>query len=65
MQETYSDSSSEKQKHSIGDILKKGFFFEGICTLKRYWIHCLISILITLMFGDPPKIAGRYTCSIL
>ena len=42
--------NAETAKISIDDVTQGGFFsFDGICTLKKYWLHFLISLLIVVL----------------
>lgn len=48
MEENYKNIESREQ--TIDKISQGGFFsFDGICTLKKYWIHFLISLLIVVL----------------
>lgn len=48
MEDNYKNIESREQ--TIDKISQGGFFsFDGICTLKKYWLHFLISLLIVVL----------------
>ena len=47
LNDAHTNNSKSSAKIRLNDIPKGGFFsFNGICTLKRYWLHFIVSNLI-------------------
>ena len=63
MEENYKNIESREQ--TIDKISQGGFFsFDGICTLKKYWLHVLISLLIfvlVVVLDDGYSDLSKYT----